>query len=134
VDTTLKQAFHTASTALVTRMILWSEAMNDGTNKSRRQRRSRAGEEGNPSEEGALGGGRPADGPHEVGEFQDARHLGAALGLRRRALLLSLAPRLGHLVLRLLHRLGPLLLQFPLPIVTDQSRLIRRKENWTDSG
>ena len=64
-------------------------------------------------EEGALGG-HPADGLHEVGELQHLGQFQAPLGLRRRPLLLRLAPRLGDVVLRLLHRLGALLVQFPL--------------------
>lgn len=64
-------------------------------------------------EEGALGG-HPADGLHEVGELQHLGQLEAPLGLRRRPLLLRLAPRLGDVVLRLLQRLGALLVQLPL--------------------
>jgi len=64
-------------------------------------------------EEGALGG-HPADGLHEVGELQHLGQLEAPLGLRRRPLLLRLAPRLGDVVLRLLHSLGALLVQLPL--------------------
>jgi hypothetical protein len=45
-------------------------------------------------EEGAIGG-HPADGLHEVGELQHLGQLQAPLRLRRRALLLSLAPRQG---------------------------------------
>jgi hypothetical protein len=41
VDTTLKQAFHTASTALITRMILWSEAVNDHGRKEILQKKER---------------------------------------------------------------------------------------------
>lgn len=70
-------------------------------------------------EEGTLGG-HPPDGLHEVGELQDFGQLEPPLGLRRRPLLLGLAPRLGDVVLRLLQRLGALLVQLPL-----HSRAIR---------
>nr|ACR35010.1 unknown [Zea mays]ACR35971.1 unknown [Zea mays] len=79
---------------------------------------------GEGSEEGALGGGRPPHGPHEVGELQHPRDLGAPLGLRRRALRLRLVPRPGHLVLRLLHRLGALLLELPLVLVEPGAGLL----------
>lgn len=96
------------------------ERSNDDGERAKRRRPGGGAES---SEEGALGG-RPADGPHEVGELQHAGHLGAPLGLRRRALVLCLPPGLCHLVLRLLHRLGPLLLQLPLVLVEPGAGLL----------
>jgi hypothetical protein len=43
VDTTLKQAFHTASTALITRMTLWSEAVDDPNKQLHRRREEGSG-------------------------------------------------------------------------------------------
>uniref|UniRef100_A0A8R7V5L3 Uncharacterized protein n=1 Tax=Triticum urartu TaxID=4572 RepID=A0A8R7V5L3_TRIUA len=80
---------------------------------------------GGEGEEGSLGG-QPADGLHEVGEVHDPGRLGPARRLRRRPLLLRLPPRPRHLVLRLLRRLGALLLQLPLQPQTNFLILLAR--------